>query len=110
MSARASSRRKRAISFQRSVSTTTVSSPASACVSRTDAGNCFFKSSTRAFDISHRGPGDPRPAKLHEAEIRVLGGVRPRLYDRGTAIAFLDLVLKQHEPIEHRLGPGRATG
>src|SRR5262245_333474 len=109
MSARGSSLRKRAISFQRVASTTTVSSPTCGCVSMTDAGNCFFRSSTRAFDISHRRPTDPRAAKLHEPEIRIFGRIGAGLHDGRAAIALLNLVLQEHEAVEHGFGPGRTT-
>src|SRR5688572_22611715 len=110
MSARGSSLRKRATSFQRGAYTTTVSSPWSDWVSRTSAGNCLERSSRRAFAISHRGTRVARASKLHEAEVRILDRVEARLDDGGSAIPALDLVLKEQETVEHRLWAGRAAG
>src|SRR3954470_488329 len=99
------SRRKRATSFQAAASTTTVSSPYSECVSSTAAPKFFLMRSIKAFDMIRgslrSGDRGARFSKLHQADVLFDDRVLTGLDHRWRAVAGLDLVLQQHQTVEH---------
>src|SRR5690606_19981096 len=123
MSAAGDSRRKRATFCHDPGSTTTVSSPCCAWVSTTASGNSFLRSSTSALaicgflsrtltekqDRTKSASAGLRAAQLHEPEPLVGDGIEPGLDHLRAPIAGLDLVLQEHEAVEHAFGARRTA-
>src|SRR5688572_26019046 len=104
--------RKRCTSCQAEGARTTVSSPCWACEERTAAGKVCRTRSTRccAMGSSCSGSGFLVAAQRHHAHVLIRGGIAAWFDDARRPVTALDLVLEQHEPIEHALGPWRTAG